>query len=391
MTKSRDAFNIVMRIIKRLPAERIATVQALGHVLAREIKAPRDLPPFNRSAMDGYAIAEGDEGNEFKVIGEVCAGQVYKSKLRPGCTVKIMTGAKLPAGAGKVIMKEHVEEIGASRIKIAIDDDRINLRLKGEAVGKGDKLYLAGELITPVVLANIASLGIGDVSVYRKPKAGILVTGSELLVPGSKYEAGKIYNSNGPMLRSMLAQQGIDVSMELSAKDTRSSLKSAFKKLLKRSDVIFISGGISVGDYDLVYETMHECGAKIHISRVAIQPGKPFTFATCENKPVFALPGNPVSVFVTYNLFALPALYKMMGMDFKRSKETRIFKGVFKRDRTERELYLPVIFDGNDGVRSVEYQGSGDLYALSKACGFMIVPIGRGEVKDGERVNTFKF
>jgi len=388
MTKKQDALDIVLKNIKRLSSQKLSVECAIGHVLAKSITVPRDLPPFNRSAMDGYAIALGDDGVEFKVKGEVCAGQVYKGRIRPGIAVKVMTGAQLPTGTAKVLMKEHVEETMPGHIRISIDDDRVNVRYKGEELRKGDKLFSAGQIISPVVLANIASLGIGNISVYQKPTAGILVTGNELLKPGSRYEPGKIYNSNGPMLRTLLAQRGVDVALELSAKDTRAALKNAFNKLLKKSDVILISGGISVGDYDLVYETMKECGAKIHVSRIAIQPGKPFTFAKYKNKSIFALPGNPVSVFVTYNLFAVPALYRMMGMDFEHSIETRTFKGRFERDRTERELYLPVIFDGNDCVRSAKYQGSGDLYTLSQADSLMIVPIGKGNVKDGERVKV---
>ncbi len=388
MTKRQDALDIVLKNTKRHSPQLMPADQAVGHVLAKGIVAPRDLPPFNRSAMDGYAIAEGDCGREFVVIGEVCAGQVYKGKLKANNAVKVMTGAQLPAGTGKVIMKEHIKELCANRIRITIDDDRINVRYKGEELRKGDKLFSAGDIVTPVVLANIASLGFGNISVYQKPKAGILITGSELLKLGDKYEQGKIYNSNGPMLRSLLAQQGIEVTSEISSDDTRTSLKSAFKKLLKNSDVLFISGGISVGDYDLVYDIMHECGARIQVSRVAIQPGKPFTFATYNNKLIFALPGNPVSVFVTYNLFAVPALHKMMGVDFEHVIEERVLKASFTRDRTERELYLPVKSYGNDSVKPVGYHGSGDLHALSKADGLMIVPIGRGRVEEGAIVNT---
>jgi molybdopterin molybdotransferase len=390
MIESRVASKIVLNNVKRLPSMRAAVRGALGHVLAKDIKAPFDQPPFNRSAMDGYAIARGDEGSEFEVVGEVLAGDDYRQRIRCGTAVKIMTGAKIPTGTGKVLMKEHVELIAKNRIRIAMADDRKNIRIKGESIKKGKGLFSSGQFVTPTVLANIASTGIGSICVYRKPSVGVIITGNELQKPGNKLRAGKIYDSNGPLIHSLLALHGFDVGMELSARDDRRVLTRSLRRLLNKCDAVFVSGGISVGDYDLVYETMRRLGAKVLVKGVAIQPGKPFTFAVCGGKPIFAFPGNPVSIFVTYLLFAMPALYKMMGAEFCYAKTLKSLSGEFKRKRVGREMYVPVTFVGDDRIKPLEYHGSGDLYALGKADGFMIIPAGKTEIKDGEKIETMR-
>lgn len=385
-----DAQARVMRNVKRLAARRMPTEEALGCVLARDLAAPFDLPPFDRSTMDGFAIATGDRGSEFEIIGESVAGRAYRGKVKPGSAVRVMTGAMVPAGAGQVVMKEHVEHVSRDRMRISVEDERTNIYRRGEDIRKGERLHSAGEMITPVVLANLAASGIGALSVYPKPGVGILVTGSELLKLGQRYKVGKIYNSNGPLLRSLLTSMGICDVSERMAGDSISALGRALSALLAKSDAVFVTGGVSVGEYDLVADALKKVGCKIHFDRVAVQPGKPFTFATRGKKPIFAFPGNPVSVFVSYFLYAIPALYRMMGIDYEHPVLECKFKEEFARRRTERELYLPVRFMGDGRVETVGYHGSGHLHALSLADGLMVVPVGKGEVENKERVKVLK-
>jgi molybdopterin molybdotransferase len=390
MISREGALRKVLKNVKRLPATRMPLDTSLGHALAKSVSAALDLPPFDKSAMDGFAIAAGDRGAEFEVVGEVAAGQSYRGRVKPGSAVRIMTGAMLPAGAGRVIMKEHVESVGKGRIKVTVEDDRINVCSRGEDVRKGETLYPAGEVITPIVLANLASSGVSQVSAYRKPRVGILTTGSELLRIGQKPERGKIYNSNGPLLRSLLRSMDLEVVGEQMAGDRLPALKKAFSKLLAKSDVVFATGGVSVGEYDLVADVLKDTGCRIHFDRVAVQPGKPFTFATRGKKPIFAFPGNPVSVFASYFLFAVPALYIMMGIDYEHKVLDRRYKGSFTRRRIERELYQPVRFVGGGNVESVGYHGSGHLHALSHADALMVIPVGKGDIRDGEAVKVIE-
>ncbi len=388
MLTSFEALRVIHEKIGPLPEERVNTVNSLGRVLAEDIVAPMDMPPFDKSAMDGYAVRGDDDCTEFAVIGEVQAGQIFRKRLKSGQAVKIMTGAVVPPEAGRVVMKEHVEPICADRIGVRVADERTNICRKGEDVKRGAKLYAAGQVITPVVLAGMACVGIARAKVIRRPRIGLLITGSELQRLGTRLKPAKIYNSNGPLLRALLARQGLEEVTEILSGDSFPSLKKAFQRLLACNDAIMISGGVSVGDYDLVDEVLQSCGCTIHFDQVAIQPGKPFTFATKGKTPIFAFPGNPASVFVSYALFAIPALWKMNCVDFTHELKEYVLKGEYSRRRAEREAFLPVKSAGGDAVELLDYHGSGDLIALSKASALMIVPAGVKEIKDGERVRV---
>lgn len=386
MIERKKALEIVLAHSKKLAVVRRHVRESLGHTLARAVKTPIDFPPFDKSAMDGYAIAEGGVGSAFTVIGEVQAGGVFTKKVKAGEAVKIMTGAMLPPGAARVVMKEHVDILADGKIRISLEDEKKNISRRGEDITKGSVLYPKGCVIDAVGLANIAAAGISQVNVYRRPRAGLLVTGSELLAPGEKYRQGMIYNSNGPLISSLLSICGITDIVEKKVSDSPSKLTSALKKLLATCDVIFITGGISVGDYDFVSLALDSSRCETHFSKVAIQPGRPFTFATRGRKTVFAFPGNPTSLFATYFLFALPALMKMDGVDFEHRRIKCVIKGAYERRIALREQFVPVRFVENNIVRTVPLHGSGDLYALSRADGLMIVPIGTSKLNDGEEV-----
>ncbi|MFH0799923.1 MAG: gephyrin-like molybdotransferase Glp [Pseudomonadota bacterium] len=390
MITSERALELITRKATRLPVERRALDRSLGYVLARDVRTAIDFPPFDRSAMDGYAVAGGDAGSVLTVKGEICAGGRPRAKVGPGEAVKIMTGAMLPPGAARVVMKENADILDGGRVRIRIAEGKDNISRKGVDLKKGSVLYGAGQAITPVVLANLAAAGIGDVRVYRKPRVAILVTGSELLKPGVKYEMGKIYNSNGPLLHSLLTARGFSEAAQGGAADSLPALVSALRKAFAASDVVIITGGVSVGDYDFVQRAFDSIGCRLHFSKVAIQPGKPFTFATHGKKTVFALPGNPVAVFVTWFLFALPAVMKMSGIEFTHRRHACIFKGTHVRRNAEREQYVPVRFAAGDSVEAIPFHGSGDLYSLSRADALMKLPIGKSKVADGEMVEVLK-
>jgi molybdopterin molybdotransferase len=219
----------------------------------------------------------------------------------------------------------------------------------------------------------------------------VLITGNELLEPGRRYERGKIYNSNGPLLTSLLAREGVGQVTVLSCRDSMRALQKTFQRLLAAHDVIFLSGGVSVGDYDLVDEVLRTSGCTIHFDQVSIQPGKPFTFATRGKQPIFAFPGNPVSVFVAYRLFALPALRRMSGAEFADQPRHALLKETYQRRRAEREAFIPVRWCADGSVETVDSRGSGDLMSLCRADSLMIVPRGVQAVERGAQVEVMPF
>lgn len=386
MIQFNDARKIVLNNCKRLSVEKRRLQDSLGCVLAKDIITPFPFPPIDRSAMDGFVIAKDDKNTQFKLVGEIKAGDIYSKNIKKGETLKIMTGAMVPANADRVLMKEKVEYLDCDNVRVVIKEVRSNIRKRGSEIKKGKKLFSAGEVINAIVLANIAAAGINQVAVYQKPKVGVLVTGSELLKPGMKYQTGKIYDSNGPLLVSLLKSFGLEQVEEIRTKDSLLETKSKIKKLLAAKDVLFLSGGVSVGEHDYVAAALKENGCKIHFNKVAVKPGKPFTFATFKKKPIFAFPGNPVSVLTSYLFFALPALAKIMGQDFNFVTSTGLLSDNFKRRSAKRLEYYPVKKLNNGNLSIVNYQGSADLYSLSKADGLMVVPQGAKKINSGTKV-----
>lgn len=380
----------VLRHVRRLPVVRLPLESLVGSILARGVRAPMDAPPFDRSAMDGYAVAGGAVRDRYEVVGRIFAGNVWPRRLRPGEAVRIMTGAMVPEGAGRVIMQEHVERVGARGIRVIREDVRTHIRLRGEDARKGELLFSEGDAVTPLTAATLAAFGMREAAVIRRPRVGILVTGNELLRAGKSPQRGKIYNSNGPMLRALLSRDGVEVVAERHAGDSLAGLRKACSSILRRADALCIAGGVSVGDSDHVPEAIEAEGGILHVRKVAIQPGKPFTFATVGGKPVFAFPGNPVSVFVAYQLFAQPAIVAMQGRRPRVPVEEARLLGSHSRVSQDREQFVPVRYCGPGTVRPVANRGSGDIVGLSRADALMVVPAGAGPLRRGARVRIIR-
>jgi len=386
-----QAQTIIARKSPRPMAHTVPLSQALGGVLAKNLISKLDFPPFDKSAMDGYAVAAGTDsrvGSELRIVGVARAGDVYPHPLGKGEAVRIMTGALVPRHTERVIMQEKVILLSSTTIRIIHAETKNNIAYKGESLKKGQLLYAKGQILSPVVTANIASAGIDAVSVYSPPSVGILVTGSELLSAGAPYQPGKIYNSNGPLLQGLLAQAGIsNVSCRI-VRDAPMVLQKQIHALLEKSDIVFITGGVSVGDYDFVSAALTHCGAKIHFNQVAVQPGKPFTFATLGKKLIFAFPGNPVSVYTSYVLFARPILAHLKGLPKEKPSRPAKLDTPYQRRSADREQYVPVRFTSPHSVGVIPYHGSGDLFALGKADGLLKVPVGQKEIKAGATVRA---
>ena len=314
MISEEEARGRILDAIHPLAARRTSIARALDYFTAEDYFARLPLPAFDNSAMDGYAVLAraSAKGARLRVTGEQSAGRDKELHVLPGEAIRIFTGAAMPSGADAVVMQEDVKRDGD---EIVINTDVESgefIRGRGCDLAQGQKILVKGEQIRATTVALLASQGFADVMIGGQVNAAILATGDELVKPGGNLEPGQIYESNSALLGALLKRCGADVSSVEHCRDERRSTVQAVNRATK-NHVLIISGGISVGEHDLVKDALHELGAQIDIWRVAIKPGKPFLFGNIGECLVFGLPGNPVSAFVTFLQFVRPAILGMMG------------------------------------------------------------------------------
>lgn len=304
----------ILEAVRPLPARKVSISQALDQFVAENYLAQFPLPMFDNSAMDGYAVIATDcpIGKRLRVIGEQPAGIDRKLRVSNGTAVRIFTGAPMPAGADAVVMQEDATREGEEIVVTTEVGAGEFVRRRGCDLGEGQRILSQGERINPTKLGLLASQGFAEILVGGHVRAGIISTGDELAKLGEKLRPGQIYDSNSVLLQALLKHCGATVAMSVRCSDDADSLQNSFQSAAEY-EILIVSGGVSVGERDLVQATLRKLGAKIDIWRVAIKPGKPFLFGSLEKSFVFGLPGNPVSAFVTFLQFVRPPILKMMG------------------------------------------------------------------------------
>ncbi len=377
-----------IRIIKEhtapLPTEKTALADALDRFLAEDIIADCDLPPFDRSQMDGYAVRAADVRNvpaRLRIVGESAAGRGWHHEMSTGEVVRIMTGAPVPAGADSVQQVELTREIGDGQTVEILEpvDPGKSIVERGSEIKAGETVLREGERINAAMMAVLASFGYATVKVGGRPRVAVLATGSELVPVDQKPEQDQIRDSNNYSIGAYAELAGAVVERLPLASDDTELLKRQITEAAERSDMIVTSGGVSMGVYDFTKAALKELGGEIFFERVALRPGKPTVFARLPNGTlVFGLPGNPVSVSVTFNLFARTALRAMQG-----AKESTLIEesAVLSRDvkgAMERESYLPAQLRTNaEGLLVAEplkWGGSSDFVGFARATALIIVP-----------------
>lgn len=379
------ALKMILEKIRKPQTERVPIVDALGRVLAEQIVSTLDSPPFAKSAMDGYAVCRDDSSNSFRLLESIAAGRVPTQVVRPGQCSKIMTGAMMPEGAGRVIRVEYTEEKDGRVVQLQ-PEPYDNVIQRGENLKKGDPV-LAPKILQAQDIGVLASLGIEEILVALRPLVGVINTGSELRNPGEKLKGGEIYDSNGPQLCAQIASAGVRYRHYGIIQDELPELKAAVSKALEDCDMVLITGGVSMGDYDYVPQVLEENGVLIRFHKLAVKPGKPTLFGQKNDTFVFGLPGNPVSTFVIFEVFVKPLLFRLMGIEYAPPQSRGRLVKPIKRRSSERVEFRPVQLRG-DEIHPIKYHGSAHLDALSQTNGFVRIEIGVELIDKGTEIDV---
>ncbi|HEY1194967.1 gephyrin-like molybdotransferase Glp [Flavobacterium sp.] len=384
MIEVKEALEIVAANSSNLSTQKIAVKKALGYVLAETIYSPISMPPFRQSAMDGYAFIHS-ERHQFDIVGISQAGDHANIKLKENEAIRIFTGAYVPDRADTVVMQEHVMANESSILIAKKPEPFANVRSKGEQINAEDVVFDVNTLITPAAIGFLACLGITEITVYKKPKVAILVTGNELVKPGKKLSKGKIYESNSVMLEAALQTIGIKKVKIHTVKDNLKATKSALKSILEENDVVLISGGISVGDYDFVKEALLKNGVEELFYKINQKPGKPMFFGAKKDTLVFALPGNPASSLTNFYIYVYPAIKNRMG--FSNTHLPKIVRKLNSaiENKTGKTLFLKALYDEKN-VTILDGQSSAMLNSFAIANGLVIVPQDVENIKKGQLV-----
>ena len=382
------AFEIVMNCGFSMGTEVIPFADSLNRVLAEDVFSDMDMPPFNKSSVDGFACRQADLGCDLEILETIPAG-VWPSKVvGEGQCSRIMTGAPVPDGADCVVMVEYTELSPEGKMRFNGAFTKANIAFKGEDVHKDDIVLKKVRIISPQDIAVMALAGHTAVTVSKMPVIAVISSGSELVEPSEIPSVSQIRNSNSSQLLAQVSRAGASGKNYGIAADDEQQTLSIVQEAISGNEMVIITGGVSMGDYDFVPSVLERAGVKILFSRVAVQPGKPTTFGLHADAVVFGLPGNPVSSFIQFELLIRPLIYKMMGHDWRPPISRLPMKERFTRKTADRMAFIPVTTTGDGFVSPVEFHGSAHISALPDAGGIITMPVGKLVIEKGEIVSV---
>ena len=376
--------------------EAIPLAMARGRILARDLASPRALPVFDHSAMDGYAVALAPNAADYRLVGRVVAGQASNARLSPGEAVRIFTGAPLPAGADAVAMQENVTA-GNGAITLTqplrVGD---NVRRAGEDVAVGDALAPAGSVVDARHIGLAAAVGLPALPVRRKARVALVSTGDELMETGGALAPGQIFDSNRPMLAAALERPALDLVDFGVLRDDRATIAAFFARVAPEFDLIITTGGASVGDEDHIAAALAAAGGAIDVARVAIRPGKPFTYGRLAGASIAILPGNPFAAFVAALLFTRPMIERALGLPVRDFEPLPARAGFAQARTRERVEFVPARVARRDGdgtpvIERLGRGGSARLQPLIAADGLAVIAPGEAPVAMGDSIGYLPF
>jgi molybdopterin molybdotransferase len=383
-----EARRRVVQAVRVLETEDVALADALERVLAHDVESPTNVPPFDNSAVDGFAVEAGPPA-ELQLIGESRAGHPSGRNLRPGAAVRISTGAEIPVGATAVVPVERARA-SSGRVRVEGSEQGENIRRAGEDVRGGDLVLRAGTLIGPAELGVAASIGRDHLPCARRPRVAVLVTGDELAEPGHYLGPGRIYSSNAFVLAGLVARSRAAIVSRATVRDSAGSTREALENALGAADVICVSGGVSVGPHDHVKPVLRDLGVTERFWGVALRPGKPTWFGTRNGTLVFGLPGNPVSAMVTFQLFVRPALAALQGAAAHADRVSAVLDESVPLHPVREQAVRVRLSARGDGwhATTTGEQGSHMLTSMLGADGLALVAPGEGDAARGTRVEV---
>ncbi|MCX6255708.1 MAG: molybdopterin molybdotransferase MoeA [Bacteroidia bacterium] len=382
------AYKTVINSAFSTGTETVSFIDSHNRVLAGVITSDIDIPPFNKATVDGFACREIDLEAELEIIETIAAGMHPERAISKNQCSRIMTGAAVPEGADMVFMVEDSLMVLSGKVKYTGSFIKENISVKGEDIKNGNSVLNPGKLIRPQEIAVLASLGCTSIIVSKMPTVAVISSGDELVEPSEKPGISQIRNTNAYQLMAQVQRAGARGMYRGIARDDKEATYDIVKRAISESDLVLITGGVSMGDFDFVPSVLERAGVRILFTGINIQPGKPTTFGVHPKALVFGLPGNPVSSFIQFELLVRPLICKMMGHQWNPLTIPLPMKDSFSRKSADRQAWIPVVITKEGLVSPIEYHGSAHISALTLADGIIALPVGKKTIEKGEVVSV---
>lgn len=387
MIPFQTAYEILLNQATSTGTEQIHLDQSVNRVLAEDVPADRDMPPFHKSAVDGYACIDPQRDQQLEVLETVAAGEQPTRKVERGHCSKVMTGAEVPPGTTHVVMVEEAERKQDGHIRLINPGKKTNIALKGEDFQRGGTVLPKGTWLRPQHLAILAAVGRTRPVVAKCPSVGLITTGNELVEPHHQPASGQIRNTNATQLMAQFNDLGLNPHYFGIVGDTEQSVGEAIQEAVDRHWLTVLTGGVSMGDHDYVPQMMEKAGIEILFHKIAMKPGKPTIVGRKGDRVIIGLPGNPVSTFLQFELLIKPLLYKQMGGHYRPPSVCLPLGEALKQKKSDRDSWKPVRVEQGE-VFAIPYHGSGHIHALHLAEGFIRIPAGVQNIKKGATVDV---